>query len=302
MYIKQTKINGCVYDVLVATIVDNEDIRSIEERYSLCHNVQIELSSLQYLDRFKELQTLIITGGLATKNGMEILYSQKSIQILILDYEETDSDQEGIELSNFPKLKYVKSRSNLNIHNLEQRMCLNKGVTIDVMNHYQNGRIAKGYYSCNHDILRSPRSVFFSTEAKSPASTAIINILKPLEERLNSIEPSAISNQLDHIGIIPICLPKEMLIEGFGKQRKYVSTKRRIADIRLRIPYESFMLSGFEERVAMCHKNIIAAAKVIAERDASFDLHRFVSLIEGDEQDGGRYSVLTEPTGADSET
>lgn len=167
MYIQQRTINGQPFDILVVTIVDEEDIHNIEQIYSSYCNIQIELSALHCLEKFKEVDTLIITGGAETEHGMQILYSQKSIRNLILDYEETDSDEGGIELSNFPKLEYVKSRSNLNIHALDKQMCLENGIIIEVLNYYREGKLVKGHYHSNQDILRTDDFIFLAQKQEA---------------------------------------------------------------------------------------------------------------------------------------
>lgn len=108
----------------------------------------------------------------------------------------------------------------------------------------------------------------------------IVNILNSIKLKFDSIDPRTLSNQLDNIGIIPICLPEDMLSRGFGKERKYVSLKKRTADIRLRIPYETFMSCNFENQISLCRENLISAAKYIAKKDRSFNIDRFLSLIE----------------------
>lgn len=124
-------------------------------------------------------------------------------------------------------------------------------------------------------------SFFFSTEAKDPASALIIDILRPIEEEFRgTYYQTAFSNQLDSIAIIPICVPQIMIAQGFGKERKYVSLKKRIADIRLQIPYDEFINTYTARRIALCKENIHKAAQYIAYRDHTFKIDAFLSAID----------------------
>lgn len=271
-------INGSNKKVLEVIILDNEDIEEVKRKYVLCECVMLDLSSLEYLKLFKCIDTLILTGGIPTDKGMKCLYLQKEIENLILDYEETDNDSEGIDLNKFPKLKYVLSRSNLNI--CEGQQAISDEIQMEVLNYYKDGKPLKVKYASNYDLFQEKRFCFFSTEANHLVSATIINILKKFEDMLSEQYSDIIfSNNLDSIGIIVICMPDDMLAQGYGKERRLVSLKKRYADVRLQITYSDFLDADRNQQLHMCKNIIEEAAKYIYKKDKTFMFVQFVNAI-----------------------
>ena len=87
--------------------------------------------SVQNLTLFPNAEVLILTGGIPTEEGKQVLYSNNKIRELVLDYEETDSDEDGIKLEKITSLEYVLSRSNLNINQADKPYA---GITIQIIN------------------------------------------------------------------------------------------------------------------------------------------------------------------------
>lgn len=278
MYLVSKYVDGKEMEILDISEPDKSELEEIQCKYSHFPNIQIDLGSLQYLCFFKCIHTLILTGGIPTSEGFAALYKQQEVTAIILDFEETESDVEGVDLARFSKLSYVLSRSNLNIYHYDSLSLPN--VRINVLNYYRDGKRVSVTYDSNYDIFRPKGFLFFSTEAKSPAATLIMNILHPAEENFCvKYHQTTFSNQLDEIAIIPICVPQIMIDQGFGKERKYVSLKKRVADIRLQIPYLEFVNADDIRKIALCKENIYKAAQYIACRDNTFKLTPFLSAI-----------------------
>lgn len=279
MRIQNKTINDCEVPVLEVTILDDEDIADIQLNYFKCKNVQIELSSLQYLSLFSEINVLIITGGMATPEGLMCLYGLKELETLVLDFEETDSDEDGIHLERFPKLHYVLSCSDLNIYHYNELNTQN--IRIEVINFYGQGRPKKIQPVFSSNLYAKRKFLFFSAEAQSPTSVMIIQLLRPIENAFDAeFGKLVFSESLDSIGIIPICRPESDLLHFVIKERKYVSLKRRYADIRIRIPFEEFVSGDRTKRIILCKENIACAVRYISRKDKSFASDEFLKIID----------------------
>lgn len=108
--------------------------------------------------------------------------------------------------------------------------------------------------------------LFISTEAQVPAVAMIHDILKKINSTLGYIEVTDYTDSLDSIGIIINCFSNEWIDNGFGRERKYISLFRRNADIRLLIPFETFLNSNDVYRYYMVLRIIIESINVIQEK------------------------------------
>lgn len=271
-------IFGEVRDVLEVVVVDADDVKEITQQYAECQCIQIDLSSMNYLGLFQCITTLVLTGGVPTADGLLCLYNLKNLINLVLDFEETDSDVDGIQLDRFPNLKNVLSRSNLNIkkYNPSQEC----GYTVQVLNFYLNGKQKKVCFAPNYDIFKLPQFLFFSSESYAPASTILMSILVPAE-KLFQVKYGGIrfSQNIDQLSIVPICVPQNLIDEGVGKVRRNISFKRRSADIRLRIPYQLLLESDEKTRQSLCIEIIKESATYVARRDNSFQFAKFMKAV-----------------------
>lgn len=91
----------------------------------------------------------------------------------------------------------------------------------------------------------------------------ISNIRNQIESIIGNIEVTDYTNDLDNIGIIINCFDEKFLSVGFGKTIKYISYKKRYADIRLNIPYNEFMEADKEKRFDMVKENIYESIRII---------------------------------------
>ena len=274
MEYKEKASDGVLYQVLNLLILDEDDIREIPT-HSHGRHVQAELSGLKYLDAFPVVETLILTGGIPTEEGFVALYRHKELKRLVLDYEETDSDEEGIDLTQFPALEYVLSRSNLNIKNHSLQW---PGIKTEICNYYRNGEPIKTGLPDSINLLPKRSFLTTSCEGSGGAPGLIGNILFAMNEVFTDRHfGEQFSEKIDSIKICPICLGGEF--EGIMPERRYISWKKRKADVRLVIPYAEFVTAGAQKRLEMVKKNITDSAEYVRRRDKTFDAHRFLEAV-----------------------
>lgn len=107
----------------------------------------------------------------------------------------------------------------------------------------------------------------FSTESESPAAQMIMDNFCLIEKNMRVTSLAKYTDALDSIGIIPECLSEEFLRTfDCGKDRKYISWKKRYADIRLRVPFLPFVQAPKEERMERCKQIIRDSLEVVAAR------------------------------------
>ncbi len=128
-------------------------------------------------------------------------------------------------------------------------------------------------------------SLFFSSEALGRASDILSFFLRLITQVLKDIDVADYTKDLDEIGIIVNCFNEEFLNEGFGQPRKYISYKKRFADIRLNIPFDEFLKANKQKRFEMIKKNIYDSIEIVNKRlnkkkGYSFDGERLIADIE----------------------
>ena len=272
MEYRERAINGGLYQFLNALILDDAD-RSEIRGHSNCENIEIELTSLEYLCVFPVIRNLIITGGIPTAEGFDALYAHQELEQLVLDYEETDSDEEGIDLSRLPNLKFVLSRSNLNILHFDPDQF--PSIRIKVLNYYREGKPVKVNYPDGFDLYPKTSFWFLSFETYEAVGSMLADLLYPVEMEFTDRHfGDSFSERLDRIAIIPMCMPTVIL-----KERRYISWKNRYADIRLIIPYHEFLHADHAERISLCKTNIRHAAEYVRKTDPTFEADRFLNAV-----------------------
>ena len=274
MEYKEKAIDGILYQVLNLLILDEDDIREIPI-HSYSRHVQAELSRLEYLEAFPVVETLILTGGIPTEEGFAALYRHRELKRLVLDYEETDSDEEGIDLTQFPALEYVLSRSNLNIQKHSLKL---PNVKLEIWNYYHNGKTVKTELPDGVDFLPKTSFLHTSCEGSSGSPGLIGNILFSMNKVFTDRHfGERFSEKIDAMLICPICLGGEF--EGVMPERRYISWKKRKADVRLMIPYAEFVTANPHKRIEMIKKNIVDSVEYVRRRDKTFDADRFLEAV-----------------------
>ena len=123
--------------------------------------------------------------------------------------------------------------------------------------------------------------ILFSTESEIPAAQMIMVIFEDIKKKMVLKEASTYCDSIDEIGIIPCCVTQEYWNYHKCKERKYVSWKRREADIRLYMDWERFVHSSKEARVEKCKEIIIQSIQIVRDkcyaRGMRFDYDSLVS-------------------------
>ena len=262
-------VNGKTLRFLNTEAFDPEDWAALSANHFPARNLSLSLSDLEKLPHLPAPEALLLTGGDPGPAGFEPLYAAKGLKTLVLDYEETDSDEDGIRLDRLPELDYVLSRSNLNIYHLGEA----SGPIVEVRNFWRGGKAVKITLAPGVELARRQYFVFLSTEGEGAAAVKIMEILNPIQAALNEMD-KRYSSQLDRIAIIPFCISDPTVPE-----RRYVSLKKRCADLRLRIDWADFVRATPEQRRLLCLENLRASAAYIAKKDASFYLEEFLADI-----------------------
>jgi len=270
MAILEKTVNGKTLRFLNTEAFDRNDWAALSTSGSTERNLCLSLSDLDKLPCFSCPEALLLTGGSLGPSGFAPLYGAKGLKTLVLDYEETDSDEDGIHLDCLPALHYVLSRSNLNLYHLSEA----NGPIVEVRNFWRNGKAVKTTLAPGTELAKRRRFVFFSTEGEGAAAVGIMEILNPIQTALDEMD-KRYSSRLDSIAIIPFCVS-----DPTAPERRYVSLKKRYADLRLRIDWEAFRTATPERRQQMCRENVRACAAYIAKKDASFLLREFLADID----------------------
>lgn len=274
-WLKKT-VHGQNWKVLEVSLLDSEEeIKEIQEKHSNANAIQVSLSDMDCLRLFPDLELLILTGGMPSESGLQELYSMSQLKVLVLDYEETDTDEDGIVLERIPSLRFVLSRSNLNIY--RYTTLSNQSYSVEIVNTYKNGRPLRIKAAPTTDICAFSPDFFFSIEAQSPAAVLLMTMLKSIE--IESFDIRNYSSQLDSIAIIPICVSKEWRDLPQFRERRYVNLSKRSADIRIHMGYEEFLMASERERVVQCIQMISQSAEIIARKDKTFNSQRFMEDI-----------------------
>lgn len=131
--------------------------------------------------------------------------------------------------------------------------------------------------------------IFFSVEAEHAVSYLLMENLNRIEKIILPLNPSDYCAEIDQIAIIPICIPDEMIMDGFGKERKMISHIKRFADIRLRIDYLSFLEATPDERNELCIKCIVDSIEIVGKRmKGKFDSKKLAADILSKIATGGQ--------------
>ena len=132
--------------------------------------------------------------------------------------------------------------------------------------------MAKIHVSCSRVSVEFP-GTFINGEEKednSPNNTEVIDNMSPIfsefQKKLNSIEISNYSSDLDEVSILPECFADWCLLGEEYKERRYISWQNRFADIRLRIDFYKFKNSDHSTRKGIVYDTIIESIKIVDEK------------------------------------
>lgn len=119
--------------------------------------------------------------------------------------------------------------------------------------------------------------LFFSSETNPPAGNILSRIYTPIEMAFNALfSGERYSEIIDSMAVIPVCMIPEQIERFDIRERKYVSRKGRYADFRLFVEFEALVHANRADQLQMFVQTVERAAKILAERDKTFDLPRFL--------------------------
>lgn len=111
------------------------------------------------------------------------------------------------------------------------------------------------------------RPLFITCEVWHKAYSISI-IIKDICQKIDmdNYDISQYSQGIDNVGISVNCHRDESLVAGWGKPRKYISYKKRYADIRLPLPYVEYINADHDTQYLMVVKNIVESIRVIGDK------------------------------------
>lgn len=116
-YVKKW-IGDSEYEFLEVVVYDVEDMKELS-KFTHAKNVIVSLDFIEFLDNFTQIEKLIITPGQLSVGVYNVLKKMTSLKSLKIDYEEDKPLSDWcIDLSVFPALEYVFSRSSYNFCNI----------------------------------------------------------------------------------------------------------------------------------------------------------------------------------------
>lgn len=132
-YIKRW-IADSEYTFLEVTIYDAQDVAELS-KYTSAKNVIVSLDNINFLKHFNQIEKLIITSGQPSNSMYDVLSKMTSLTALKIDYEEVRPSTDWcIDISVFPKLEYLFSRSSYNFCGISMSESLK---TLKVMKWYE---------------------------------------------------------------------------------------------------------------------------------------------------------------------
>ncbi|WP_242307685.1 Imm44 family immunity protein [Bacillus cereus group sp. BfR-BA-01524] len=112
---------------------------------------------------------------------------------------------------------------------------------------------------------------FLSGELEGDIAEEFINIISEISSELEKLNNNNYGSEVEKISIIPIVvkITPEYEAAGFFKERKLFKKKSKVADFRLRIDYETFLLADDSGRKILIIKNIIQSIRILGKRAKS---------------------------------
>lgn len=108
-----------------------------------------------------------------------------------------------------------------------------------------------------------------------------MDLISPIEIEFNKKFSDKYSvDKLNNITIVFICTDEDMLSRGFFKERHYISWKQKYADIRLMIPYVSFIHANLEIKKKMMWDVISSALAYLRKRNALLNIDEFTKDLQ----------------------
>lgn len=117
-------IHNMQYSFLEIAVYDEDDVAELA-KFKSETNIIMDLNYLCYLPLFPHVERLILRPGMISHTALADLKMLKELKALTLDYVETESGTDYcVDISVFPKLEYLFSRSSCNFCGVEHSKTL----------------------------------------------------------------------------------------------------------------------------------------------------------------------------------
>ena len=108
--------------------------------------------------------------------------------------------------------------------------------------------------------------IFLSAEAEGPATSKWFILQKEFASALAQLKHRHYGDDLTSIGIISILMRDEFFVGGGYKERTHYSRKRKDADIRLRIDYQTFIKASKEMQKEIYLNHIVESIRIAGKK------------------------------------
>ena len=138
--------------------------------------------------------------------------------------------------------------------------------------------------------------IFLSAELYGKAGGLFTPLCRECSAKLKLLEDRSYGDELVDIGIISIIMPEEFFEDGGYRERILFQRKQHGADVRLRIPYKSFIICKPEVRRQLYVDHIIHSIAVLKGRVSKhFEMDRLLSDVRSVLTDDGAVSATCKP-------
>lgn len=119
--------------------------------------------------------------------------------------------------------------------------------------------------------------IFLGAETEGAAAGKWFELQKTLTPLLNCLRDVDYGKDLTSIGIITILMRDSFFEDGGYPERRYYNSRKKEADIRLRMDYHSFNKATSEQRKAIYIQHIIRCIETAGEKvSGDFDADRLI--------------------------
>lgn len=107
--------------------------------------------------------------------------------------------------------------------------------------------------------------LFISIEAEKATESGIADILNKTRNKLSFLfeDTDIYGTEFDSVSIIPTCVSEEIWKTLGWKERKFISRKKKEADIRLKMNYDRFVSETYENKYSLFKNVLIESVREI---------------------------------------
>ena len=119
--------------------------------------------------------------------------------------------------------------------------------------------------------------IFLGAETEGPAAGKWFVLQKEFSRLLLDIKGKTYGDNLSSIGVISIIMRDKYFEHGGYKERAYYNSKKKEADVRLRLDYNKFIRSNDVERKEMYIEHILTCIQIAGKKAGNaFDVDQLL--------------------------